>query len=485
MGTQKRIKKVKYSLKAPESLATRLSGNSQGQRIRSKFMRDRDRVLYSKAFRRLAGKTQVFLSGLDDHQRTRLTHTLEVSQISRTISRQLELDLDLTEAIALGHDIGHTPYGHAGERTLHEIMTCYEKHIIPSCPFDKDNINIDDIDSDTRKCLGFKHNFQSLKVLMCNEKNYGEYGLDLTNFTLFGIQFHSGNYYSPAQGKCHDHLEYYNQFIDKCCFNGEKEKTAWSFEAFVVRESDEIAQRHHDLEDALRGKLISETEVYDLIRDSFFEFFDTTSNKILRGMRLKTEDAFIADMSKLMVNLFVQRLINSSSQNINKLILDEKLNSKNFKNYVINNSPNDEKIQSIISYSTHENMEDGFMESYENFKKDISKRVISSHEIQKADAQGKRIIKKIFTTLYENPDLLPNHSVYDFLVLSKKYNSISELNKKVKESGSGFVRSQFSDLYRNSKTRNRESEIILMRIICDYIAGMTDSYAHNLYNELS
>lgn len=90
---------------------------------RSEFMRDRDRILYSKAFRRLSGKTQVFLSGIDDHQRTRLTHTLEVSQIARTIAYNLGLNIDLTEAIALGHDIGHTPFGHVGERTLHMIMS--------------------------------------------------------------------------------------------------------------------------------------------------------------------------------------------------------------------------------------------------------------------------------------------------------------------------------------------------------------------------
>ncbi len=92
-------------------------------RYRNKFMRDRDRILYCKSFLRLAGKTQVYAPSKSDHQRTRLTHTLEVSQIARTISKALFLDSDLTEAIALGHDIGHTPFGHAGERMLHEIMS--------------------------------------------------------------------------------------------------------------------------------------------------------------------------------------------------------------------------------------------------------------------------------------------------------------------------------------------------------------------------
>lgn len=116
------MEKLNLSLRAPISLVRRVGASSATQSYRSDFMRDRDRVLYSRAFRRLAGKTQVYLTGADDHLRTRLTHTLEVSQIARTISQQLQLDCDLTEAIALGHDIGHTPFGHAGERMLHELM---------------------------------------------------------------------------------------------------------------------------------------------------------------------------------------------------------------------------------------------------------------------------------------------------------------------------------------------------------------------------
>jgi len=117
--------------------------------IRTRFQRDRDRILYSKAFRRLKHKTQVFLSPEGDHYRTRLTHTLEVSQIARTIAKSLRLNEDLTEAIALGHDLGHTPFGHAGERVLNEI-----------CPH------------------GFKHNEQSLRVVDVLEKDNG---LNLTS----------------------------------------------------------------------------------------------------------------------------------------------------------------------------------------------------------------------------------------------------------------------------------------------------------------
>lgn len=137
--------KVKKSLQAPTQLAQRKNDLNDSQQFRTVFMRDRDRVLYSKSFRRLAGKTQVYISGVDDHRRTRLTHTLEVSQIARSVAIPLELNSDLVEAIALGHDLGHTPFGHIGERTLHEIMTpkCdHELGVNCSLNFQKDKKTI-------------------------------------------------------------------------------------------------------------------------------------------------------------------------------------------------------------------------------------------------------------------------------------------------------------------------------------------------------
>ena len=124
-----------FDFSAPIEYACRKEQNkTQNQLYRSEFMRDRDRVMYSSAFRRLAGKTQIYLTGKNDHQRNRLTHTLEVAQIARTISRALGLDCDLTEAIALGHDLGHAPFGHAGEQILHEIMVPNSKVPIKKSP---------------------------------------------------------------------------------------------------------------------------------------------------------------------------------------------------------------------------------------------------------------------------------------------------------------------------------------------------------------
>lgn len=168
--------------------------------VRTVYQRDRDRILHSKAFRRMKDKTQVFLAPQGDHYRTRLTHTLEVSQIARTIAKALRLNEDLVEAIALGHDLGHTPFGHAGERAL-------------------DAVNPD----------GFAHYKQSVRVAQVLEKN-GE-GLNLTWEVRDGILNHrtSGN---PS-----------------------------TLEGQVVRLSDKIAYIHHDMDDAIRGGILTEADV--------------------------------------------------------------------------------------------------------------------------------------------------------------------------------------------------------------------------------
>ncbi len=176
--------------------------------MRTPFQRDAGRVLHSKAFRRLKHKTQVFLSPEGDHYRTRLTHTLEVSQIARSISRAVGLNEDLTEAIAIGHDIGHTPFGHCGERVLNSI--CAE---------------------------GFRHNEQSKRIVVFLEKDKdGNRGLNLTEQTIDGILNHSGNCV-PA-----------------------------TMEGAVVRLSDRIAYIHHDIDDSIRAGVLVEEEIPESAR---------------------------------------------------------------------------------------------------------------------------------------------------------------------------------------------------------------------------
>lgn len=168
--------------------------------IRTEFQRDRDRIIHCNAFRRLKHKTQVFLSPVSDHYRTRLTHTLEVSQIARTIARALRLNEDLTEAIALGHDLGHTPFGHDGERVLNKL-----------------------IDG------GFRHYEQSVRVVEIIEREGN--GLNLTDEVIDGIKNHT------TKGK------------------------PYTLEGQIVRYSDKIAYINHDIEDAIRGNVISESDL--------------------------------------------------------------------------------------------------------------------------------------------------------------------------------------------------------------------------------
>ena len=199
--------------------------------MRTAFQRDRDRILYAKAFRRLKHKTQVFISPEGDHYRTRLTHTLEVSQIARTIARSLRLNEDLVEAISLGHDLGHTPFGHAGERVLATV-----------CP------------------LGFHHNEQSVRVIEVLEKD--RQGLNLTWEVRNGIRCHTGT-----------------------------EKAA-TLEGRIVRFADRIAYINHDIEDAILGGILSES---DIPRSCVEVLGDSSSSRISTMITSLVESSAHAD----------------------------------------------------------------------------------------------------------------------------------------------------------------------------------------------
>lgn len=203
-----------YAARAAESAGRTIA--EEPDPVRTCFQRDRDRILHCKPFRRLKHKTQVFIEPFGDHYRTRLTHSLEVAQIARTISRALRLNEDLTEAIALGHDVGHTPFGHAGEAALDEAIREY----CGSHPQECESIP-----------EGFKHYEQSLRVLEELER------LNLSEETKAGIGGHS-------KGR-----------KDLSSVDGDPVST---LEAAVVRVSDRIAYLNHDLDDALRGGLIQE-----------------------------------------------------------------------------------------------------------------------------------------------------------------------------------------------------------------------------------
>ena len=223
-------KKEQMCLSALAQKSSKTKGRSRFEipcELRTDFQRDRDRILHSKAFRRLKHKTQVFFSPYDDHFRTRMTHTLEVSQIARTISRALDLNEDLTEAISFGHDLGHTPFGHSGERVLNELM--------PN---------------------GYKHNEQSVRVVTFIED------LNLTQETLDGILNHSYD-----------------------CLPS-------TLEGQVVRLSDKIAYINHDIQDAIRAKIISND---DIPKESVEYFFTTNRIRLTKIINDIVENSYGKD----------------------------------------------------------------------------------------------------------------------------------------------------------------------------------------------
>lgn len=215
------IEKKEYELSPYAAKAAETRGRSMTEEkcpVRTEYQRDRDRIIHSKSFRRLMHKTQVFLAPEGDHFRTRLTHTIEVSQIARTIARALSLNEDLTEAIALGHDLGHTPFGHSGEAVLDSIH--------PG---------------------GFEHNVQSLRVVERLDGNKGDFGMNLTVEVKDGILNHTG----PNK--------------------------PLTLEGQIVKLSDRIAYINHDIDDALRSGVI---KVEDLPKDCIAYFGDTHRGRI-------------------------------------------------------------------------------------------------------------------------------------------------------------------------------------------------------------
>ena len=230
-----------------------LSCNSQGRDreepqcdMRPVYQRDRDRILHCKSFRRMKHKTQVFLAPLGDHYRTRLTHTLEVAQIARTIARALRMNEDLTEAIALGHDLGHTPFGHAGERALNEVS-----------PF------------------GFRHYEQSVRVVQLIEKD-GR-GLNLTKEVRDGMMNHSTS------------------------------RMPQTMEGKIVRLSDKIAYINHDIDDAIRAGIISEKDLPDyytsVLGKSTKKRLDTLIRDVIVGSMDSKDIQMSPDIEEAMLGL--------------------------------------------------------------------------------------------------------------------------------------------------------------------------------------
>jgi dGTPase len=349
--------------------------------LRNDFQRDRDRIIHSTAFRRLKHKTQVFVNTSGDHFRTRITHSLEVSQIARTLSKFFNLNEDLSETLSLAHDLGHTPFGHAGEDALNQCMKNYG---------------------------GFDHNIQTLRIVNILENRYYDFnGLNLTFETLDGLIKHNG----PVKN-----LTKFNTILGKNFFKNKiKFLNNTSLEAQIAAISDDIAYNSHDLEDGLKSNLFKLNDLENI----------PVLNKIISKHKYRSK--------KYSTDLIVRQIIRDT---INEMVSDViKTTNRNIK---LNN------IKSLKDIYASQYQIVGFSKTMKKFdikiKKFLRQKMYFHKSVSTKTNYGRKIIKELFLIIKRNP---------------KKYINIKK--------------------YKNSN---------IERVICDYIAGMTDRYAINLYKKI-
>ena len=352
--------------------------NEPKNNIRTPFQRDRDRIIHSTAFRRLKHKTQVFVNTNDDHYRTRITHSLEVSQIARSLAKYFKINEDLTETLSLAHDLGHTPFGHAGEEILN---VCMSKH------------------------GGFDHNVQTLRIVTLLEKKYFKFdGLNLTLETLEGLVKHNG----PVK-KTYDLNKIINVKIFKNKLNF---KNNPSLEAQIASISDDVAYNSHDLEDGLRANLFNLNDLGDIF------ILKDIIRKYRKFVKKEKKEIIIRQISRDLINEMVKDIIIKTNQNIKS----NKIN--NIK--ILNNS----KFP-LVEFSSKMKRLD-----YE-IKNFLKINMYNNSTVLKKTNEGKKIIEILFKKIANNP---------------KKFIEPVKLRRFGK-----------------------------YRCISDYISGMTDRYAINLF----
>lgn len=460
------VKDDRNIFEAPESYARRFK-DEEKNKYRNDFLRDRDRILYSLEFRRLAGKTQAVFPLANDHIRNRLTHTLEVSQISNVITKYLRLNESLTEAIALGHDLGHTPFGHVGERTLNFIMNNCEDYF-------------EDTEILSKKKKGFKHNLQSVRVCCNLERMYpGMKGLNLTNFTLWGIKNHSRPFWQPCQfitdRKCYRKLKpeicrnegklevgFYDIYDKHLCLKNSS-KQALSLEALVVNLADEIAQRHHDIEDAYHAKILDCNDIIYEMKSLFYEQSDKEDK--YNFMRLQNKrNYFISHASKFLINFYVRNIIETSIGNLKQL--KKKYDLKDNTDYINKfKEISESDIKNAISFS------DELKTLDIKFKDFIFKTIHNSFPVQRMDGKGSYIIDQLFKAYITNPRQLRDATIIYAFNLYRNRNKYP-LDYSKKDIG------QFrNDIGGYLSANDKKFQTSLLRAICDHIAGMTDDFA--------
>lgn len=437
---------------------------------RGEFQRDYDRIIYSKAFRRMVDKAQIFSSIKGDHYRTRMTHTLIVCQIARSISHQLNLNSSLAEAIAVGHDLGHTPFGHQGERTLHAILTGKEG-------FEVENLSLASDENTMDKAAlfpygGFKHNYQSVRVASCLESQYPEIdGLDLSEQTLNGMWMHT----SKKEGM--DIRTFSDDFLS------EGEDVAFTLEGQVVAVADEIAQRSHDIDDAFASHLITPEEFTQYLelqktgklKEEIENLLKSIKDFDLKNRLFSDKDELIyTQISSIIVHHFIRDVCDATLDRMQKYNV-ERFNSDNH------------CVQERLVWFT--NAGEDLCKYLENI---ISKKVINSHEVTLFDQNGSHMVLALFRAYYKNPMLLHKGTLQriwnDYRQQELETISFEEGNPQlVKEE---WRKITTTSIPADETQRSSEEEIlltkriILVRGICDFISGMTDSYAMNEYHKI-
>ena len=349
--------------------------------LRNDFQRDRDRIIHSTAFRRLKHKTQVFINTSGDHFRTRITHSLEVSQIARTLSKYFNLNEDLSETLSLAHDLGHTPFGHAGEEALNDCMKNYG---------------------------GFDHNIQTLRIITTLENRYYDYkGLNLSIETLDGLIKHNG----PVKD-----LTKFNKILGNNFFKKKINFTLNpSLEAQIASISDDIAYNSHDLEDGLKSNL------FDLNHLKNIPVLNKIISKHKKKLKKYSIDLVIRQIIREIINEMVSDVISTTKKNIRLNKIKNLNDIYRAKNALVTFSINMKKFDKNIK---------NFLKQKMYFHKNVNSKT----------NYGRKVITALFLQIKKNPT---------------KYINIQK--------------------YSNSN---------IERIICDYIAGMTDRYAINLYNQI-
>lgn len=343
---------------------------------RNPFQRDRDRVIHSDSFRLLKHKTQVFVAHTGDYYRTRLTHSLEVSQIARTVARRLEIDEDLAEVLALAHDLGHPPFAHSGEDVLDKCMNGYD---------------------------GFDHNAQTLRILTTLEERYPLFnGLNLTWETLEGIAKHNGPLEDP-----HISIKNFNKIYDLDL------NTFPGLEAQIASLSDDIAYNNHDIDDGFRAGFINLDDLKNI------EFLAEIINQISLEFKEIEDHMVVKELIRRLIGLMVDDLITQTKKNLATFSPTSVEG--------VRNSPT-----SIASFS------DFFISQDKIIRDFLRSRVYEHVSIESERINSKKIIEGLFSKLINNIDLLPD-----------------QLKKKC-------------DIPKSK---------ISARVVCDYIASMTDRSA--------